>query len=432
MKKVSKKIRPAQRQEGTIFLPGDKSISHRAAMIGSIAEGRSRIKNFLKAEDCLATIEAFKKMGVSVELKGDILIVNGAGLRKLKRPPSSIYLGNSGTSMRLLLGILAGQDFESILTGDASLSKRPMKRVTAPLRQMGADIRGKDDANFAPLTIRGGRLRAIDYVSPIASAQVKSSILFAGLYADGVTSVEEPFRSRDHTERMLALFGADISVDKLKVRAKGADRLKGKDIDIPGDISSGSFFIVVALLLRDSEVIIRNVGFNNTRTGFINILKSMGARIEAGNMRDDWEPVCDLTVRSSMLKGTTVEKSEIPAAIDELPLLMVASVFAEGRTVIKGAGELRVKETDRINSMLYNLGTKMGGKISCEGDDVVIEGTGTLRGAAGLASSGDHRTAMAVAVAAMLSSGDSVIDDITCIATSFPGFFDILESISIY
>ena len=426
-----KMIKPAKKIKGEIALPGDKSISHRTVMIGSLAAGTSRIENFLKAEDCMTTINAFQKMGVNIRFDGKILFVDGAGLRGLKKPPATIYLGNSGTTMRLLLGILAGQDFETTLSGDESLSERPMRRVTNPLRQMGADIKGKDDANFAPLTIRGGKLHAIDYASPIPSAQTKSSILFAGLYADGTTSVTEPFKSRDHTERMLSLFGADVFVDNQKTSIKNSGPLRGKEISIPGDISSGAFFIVAALLLQDSEMVIRNVGFNKTRTGIIDILKRMGARIEEKNLHGNWEPICDLVISSSNLKATTVEESEIPKAIDELPVLMVAAVCAKGRSVIKGAGELRVKETDRINSMLFNL-NKMGAKVSCEGDDVIIEGTGSLRGAE-LSSFGDHRTAMAMSIAALCaSSGDSIIDDVTCIDTSFPEFFNILKSITLY
>lgn len=425
------KIRPAKRIEGEITLPGDKSISHRAVMIGSIADGTSRIENFLKAEDCIATIDAFRKMGVNIRFDNKSLLVGGAGLRGLKKPPSAIYLGNSGTTMRLLLGILAGQDFEATLSGDESLSNRPMRRVTVPLREMGADIQGRDDANFAPLSIRGGKLHAIDYESSIPSAQIKSSILFAGLYADGITSVTEPFKSRDHTERMLSLFGAALSVENLKVSIRNSVPLEAREMTIPGDISSGAFFVVGALLLQGSELTLRGVGFNKTRTGIIDILKRMGARIEAKNIRGDWEPICDLVVSSSNLKAATVEKSEIPKAIDELPVLMAAAVYAKGRTVIKGAGELRVKETDRINSMFSNL-NKMGAKASCKGDDVVIEGTGSLRGAE-LSSFGDHRTAMAISIAGLCaSSGDSIIDDVSCVETSFPEFFNILKSISLY
>jgi len=431
MRRQFKKIKPAGRVEGVITLPGDKSISHRAVMIGSIAHGETRIENFLDAEDCVATLNAFKKMGLDIRVSGGAVVIRGAGLKGLKKPVSDIYLGNSGTSMRLLLGILAGQDFESVLTGDDSLNGRPMGRVTVPLRRMGADIRGRDEANFAPLTVKGARLRGIDYVSPVASAQVKSSILFAGLSAEGVTSVTEPFRSRDHTERMLALFGGDISTDGLKVSVRPSDGLVGKNICIPGDISSAAFFIVAAMLLSGSEITIRDLGCNGTRTGVIDILRRMGGRIELGNTREGWEPVCDLTVRSGGLRATTIEKSEIPRAIDEIPALMVAAVFAKGRTVIKGAAELRVKETDRIASMLHNLG-KMGASVVCEGDDVIIEGTGTLRGSEELSSFKDHRTAMAVAVAGLCAaSGESVIDETECVNTSFPGFFDIMGSVAV-
>jgi 3-phosphoshikimate 1-carboxyvinyltransferase len=430
MEKEAKVIKPAKKVEGKIVLPGDKSISHRAVMIGSVANGATKVENFLNAEDCLMTIDAFKKMGVNIRFDSDILIIEGVGLKGLRRPSSALYLGNSGTTMRLLLGILAGQNFETTLTGDESLSKRPMGRVTVPLRQMGATIDGREDANYAPLVIKGANLRALDYVSPIASAQVKSCMLFAGLYAEGKTSVAEPFKSRDHTERMLGFFGADISVDSLKISIN-TSLLKAHDLNIPGDISSGAFFIIAALLLRDSEVILSNVGFNQTRTGIIDILRRMGGRIEETNSLDSWEPRRDLVIHSSELKGTIVKKSEIPRCIDELPALMTAAVFAKGHTIIKGASELRVKETDRINSMLYNL-NKMGANIVCEKDDVVIEGTGTLHGTE-LLSFNDHRTAMAASIAALCSSSeDSIIDDINCIKTSFPGFFDALESISVY
>lgn len=431
MKKRSIAIKPAKRSiRGEITVPGDKSISHRAVMIGSIAEGTTRAQNFLNAEDCLATIEAFKKMGVEIRYEADTVTVKGAGLKGLKKPPEALYLGNSGTTMRLLLGILAGQNFECVLSGDDSLSKRPMKRIIDPLRRMGAVINGRDDANLAPLAIRGGKLRGIDYISPVSSAQVKSSLLFAGLYAEGRTSVTEPYKSRDHTERMLKLFGACLSIDKLKVAIEKSAPLKGREIKIPGDISSAAFFIAAALLVEDSELLIRNVGYNQTRTGVIDIFQRMGGKIEIRNVRDEWEPVSDLIVRSSRLKAVTIEKSEIPRSIDELPIIMAAACFAEGRTVIEGASELRVKETDRINSMQYNL-RKMGADISSEGDKVIIAGTGPLAGAE-LESFGDHRTAMAASIAALTCSEESIIDDIGCVDTSFPQFFNILKSISGY
>ncbi len=430
MKKIKMNIRPAKSIRGKIALPGDKSISHRAVMIGSIAEGRTRIENFLSAGDCLSTVEAFKAMGVAIDRRGNAVSVEGAGLKGLKRPDTPLYAGNSGTTMRLLMGILAGQDFECTISGDESLSHRPMKRVTGPLRRMGAHISGRDDANLAPLTVRGGNLRGIDYESPVASAQVKSSILLAGLYADGTTSVTEPFRSRDHTERMLGLFGAPVSTEGRKTSVKKCGGMKGARLPVPGDISSAAFFIVAALLGKDSELIMRGAGCNKTRTGAIDILKRMGADINITGERGDWEPVCDLTVRSSRLKAAKVDRTEIPRCIDELPILMVAASLAEGRSVISGAGELRVKETDRIASLQKNL-NKMGARISTDGDDVIIEGVRSLNGAE-LSSYGDHRTAMAVSVAALTCERLSVIDDISCVDISFPGFYDMLKSVSIY
>ncbi|MBL7070677.1 MAG: 3-phosphoshikimate 1-carboxyvinyltransferase [Candidatus Omnitrophica bacterium] len=430
MSNNSKTINPAKSIRGEIVLPGDKSISHRAVMLGSISEGVTKIENFLNAEDCLSTMAAFKNLGVGIGLSGSTVTVNGAGSGGLKKPAAELYLGNSGTTMRLLLGILAGEDFECTLSGDDSLSRRPMKRVTEPLRQMGARIEGRDDADLAPLTIHGGRLKGIDHISPAASAQVKSSILFAGLHADGVTSVTEPFKSRDHSERMLKLFGADIASDGLKTTIKKGRSLKGKNMRVPGDISGAAFFIVAALLGEDSELVIKDVGCNKTRTGALEILKEMGANIEINKKIDGWEPVCDLIIRSSKLRPATIERSEIPGSIDELPALMIAAAFAEGQTVIKGAGELRVKETDRIRSMQHNL-SRMGAVIRSKGDDVVIDGPGKLIGS-DLSSFRDHRTAMAVSIAALFASEKSVIDDVSCVNTSFPEFFNILKSVSIY
>jgi len=424
----SKRILPAKKIEGDITLPGDKSISHRAVMISSLAEGTSTAGNFLLADDCLATIEAFRKMGVSIELRNGYLIVNGVGLNGLERPTSGLNMGNSGTSMRLLLGILAGQNFETTLSGDASLSRRPMKRVTVPLRRMGAIIKGREDGNFAPLTIRGGTLHGIDYNCPIASAQVKSSLLFAGLYAEGITSVTEPFQSRDHTERMLLKYGAAINIKGKKVSIGKSERLSATDFSIPGDISSASFFIVASLLADNSDLRIRKVGLNKTRTGIIDILQRMGAKIEIDNISQEWEPIGDIRVCSSRLKATTIEKSEIPRAIDELPVLMVAAARAKGCTVIRGAEELRVKETDRIASMSSNL-KMMGVSMKYEGGEIYIEGTDHLQSADSLQSFGDHRTAMATVIAGLCAGGESTIDNIECINTSFPHFFQTLESI---
>jgi 3-phosphoshikimate 1-carboxyvinyltransferase len=304
-----------------------------------------------------------------------------------------------------------------------------MKRVTDPLRRMGADIQGRDNANLAPLKIRGGSLKGIRYDSPIASAQVKSAILLAGLYAEGVTSVSEPVKSRDHTERMLKFLGADIETRGLEVSVNGKRELEARDISVPGDISSAAFFIVAALLLPGSRITLKRVGVNETRTGIIDILKRMGGKIEVRQSKDSWEPVGDIVVSASNLKATTVEKEEVPRSIDELPLLMVAASLAKGDTVIKGAGELRVKETDRIESMAENL-HRMGGAIRTDGDNITIEGKPGLSGAE-LSSFGDHRTAMAMAVAALSALGESVVNDTACVATSFPEFFNVLKSISV-
>ncbi|MDD5681350.1 MAG: 3-phosphoshikimate 1-carboxyvinyltransferase, partial [Candidatus Omnitrophica bacterium] len=303
---MQQKIKPIKRIEGEINTPGDKSISHRAVMFGAISDGETNVRNFLMAEDCIATISAFKSMGVPITV-GDAVKIKGSGLNGLGKPKGGLYLGNSGTSMRLLLGILAGQNFETVLSGDESLSSRPMKRVTVPLRKMGADIEGKDDANFAPLRIRGGALKAITYDSPVASAQVKSAILLAGLYAKGTTRVSEPLKSRDHTERMLKLLGADIAVEGLKISINGTSILKARDMEIPGDISSAAFFMVAALLLDGSRITIKRAGVNETRTGIIDILKKMGGKIEVKRIKDDWEPIADITVSSSNLKSVTIE-----------------------------------------------------------------------------------------------------------------------------
>lgn len=426
MKKESQRITPVKKIEGEISVPGDKSVSHRAVMLNAISRGEAVIENFLMAEDCMATINAFKEMGVSISV-GNMIRVRGAGLRGLKRPRRELYMGNSGTSMRLLLGILAGQNFEAVLSGDESLSMRPMKRVTEPLRRMGAGIEGRDGANLAPLKILGGPLKAITYDLPVASAQVKSAVLFAGLYADGVTTVREPVKSRDHTERMLKLLGANIKIKEREVSIEGGELTAG-DIRVPGDISSAAFFIAAASILAGSKITIRRVGANETRTGIIDILRRMGADIEVDLLEDRGEPVADITVSANGLKATVVEKEEVPRAIDELPALMAAAAFAKGTTVINGAGELRVKETDRINSMRENLG-KMGCAVRSDGENITIEGMRALRGAE-LFSFGDHRTAMAAAVAALGASGGSVINDTACVATSFPDFFNVLKSVS--
>ncbi|MBL7068499.1 MAG: 3-phosphoshikimate 1-carboxyvinyltransferase [Candidatus Omnitrophica bacterium] len=423
------KINPIKKFEGAVSLRGDKSISHRSVMIASIAEGQSRIKNFLRSEDALYTIKAFKQLGVAIGLSNDDIIVEGKGLDGLKGPKGDIYLGNSGTSMRLLSGVLAGQNFKSTLTGDESLSRRPMYRIIRPLRQMGAHIKGRED-NFPPLVIEGAKLRAIRYKTEVASAQIKSALIFAALYADGVTEIEEPIKSRDHTERMLGLFGAKMEIDDLRISVNPRPDLKGRSLAIPGDISSAAFFIIGALILKGSEILIKDLLFNRTRWGIIEILNQMGAEIKIENKRfNGCEEICDINVRSSRLKGITVDENRIPSVIDELPILMVAACFAEGDTYIKGAGELRIKETDRIASMSAAL-ESMGADISVERDNILIKPTARLRGAV-MDSRGDHRTAMSLAIAALCAKGSSRIKKIDCVNTSFPDFFQALDAISL-
>lgn len=422
-------IEPTRSLKGTIALPGDKSISHRAVMIGSIASGPTLVKNFLASEDVLRTIEAFRAMGIEIKERGDgALSVDGKGPRGLLQPKSAIYLGNSGTSMRLILGILAGQPFRCELTGDESLSRRPMRRVTQPLRDMGARVAGKDEANFVPLLIEGGQLSSIDYKSPVASAQVKSAILLAGLYASGQTRVTEPAKSRDHTERMLKFFGADLSARDLTVSIKGPCKLSGRVVEVPGDISSASFFLVACALVKGSKVTLRSVGLNPTRTGILDILTQMGAKLKV--IKEDvraFEPKGDLVVEGHTLKGVRIGPEMIPRVIDELPIIMVAASLAQGQTVIEGARELRVKEADRISSMAYNL-RELGVEVKETEDGIFIQGQKSLRGGK-LKSFGDHRTAMSMVVAGLLAKNKTTVEDTVCIATSFPGFMETLKEL---
>lgn len=421
-----KTIEPIKKIYGDISLPGDKSISHRAVMLGAISKGRTSARGLLDCDDCNYTIRAFRDMGVNITKEGDVTLVEGVGLRGLKRPASPIRVGNSGTSMRILAGILAGQDFKSVLEGDQSLSKRPMRRIVEPLSLMGADIEAAS-GDFPPIRIRGGDLKPIDYRMPVSSAQVKSAILFAGLYASGVTVVEESVKSRDHTERMMKYFGADIKVNGLKVSLAGGRELDGKAVEIPGDISSASFFIAGAVLLKDSKVTIKKVSINPTRSGILGVLSRMGARVKVLNKVDAFEPYGDIKAESGPLKGIVIDSAQIPGIIDELPIIFVLASLAKGRTVIKGAGELRFKETDRIISMKESL-ENMGGSVIVEKDEIVIDGVSQLDGA-GLKSFGDHRTCMAMTIASLTAKGESSIDDVECVNKSFPGFFEILEGL---
>lgn len=425
---MNQTIKPAFSISGEIEVPGDKSISHRALMLAAIAEGKSRISNLLMGKDVKSTWKCLTQMGARIERSGKEITVSGTGLKGLQKPEDCLDAGNSGTTVRLLSGLCAARPFETCLTGDESLRKRPMKRVVDPLISMGADIKTTGNG-YLPMTIRGGELKSIVYKSPVASAQVKSCILLAGLFANGITSVKEPARSRDHTERMLKCFGAVPEVKGLEVIIQGPGHLKGCDIFVPGDISSAAFFIVAGLLIRNSELLIKNVGMNPTRTGLIDVLGRMGAEIQFLNYRiQNEEPLCDIVARSNKLKAANIGGSLIPKLIDELPLLAVAATQAEGTTIISDAQELRVKESDRIETVAENL-MKMGARLEIREDGFVIPGPQTLKGA-DLDSYGDHRIAMAFSIAGLIAQGETVIRNTECAEISFPDFFNVLGRIS--
>jgi 3-phosphoshikimate 1-carboxyvinyltransferase len=416
---------------GSVRVPGDKSISHRAVMLGAIAEGTSRVSGFLTGEDSVNTAKALAAMGVKIGgLGGSELVIHGVGLHGLKAPKDVLDLGNSGTSIRLLSGLLAGQGFSATLTGDQYLRKRPMTRVVKPLSMMGALISGEGEKNYPPLVIKpSGGLVGINYLSPIASAQVKSAVLLAGLYAQGVTTVTEPMKSRDHTERMLRYMGAELTVDGLSVSITGGQRLKARDFMVPGDLSSAAFFMVAAAVVPDSKVVIKDVGLNQTRTGIIDILRLMNARITVDNVREDGpEPVADIIVEHSDLRGIEVGGELFLRAIDEFPIICIAGAAAEGKTIIKDAAELRVKESDRIAAMAGEL-TKAGVLVDETPDGMVITG-GLPIHSAEVDSHGDHRVAMSMAVAGLIAEGGGmVVNDTGCINTSFPGFIELLHSL---
>lgn len=422
------KIKPIKKISGEITVPGDKSISHRAVMIGSIARGTTKVKGLAESDDCTYTINAFKAMGVNIRKEGDNTIIEGKGLKGLSKPSGAIHAGNSGTTMRMLPGILAGQDFEVVLTGDEGIQKRPMGRIVEPLSKMRINIKARD-GEYTPLNIKGGAVKPIIYKMPIPSAQVKSAVLFAGLYAKGRTIVIEEFKSRDHTERMLKLFGSRIKVEGLKTSIDGGKELTGKSLEIPGDISSASFFLAGALLLKGSKIKIKNVSINPTRAGVLKILSKMGGRIKVVNKRKAFEPSGDIIAEYSNMHGITINKGMIPGIIDELPIIFVIASLSKGRTIIKGAEELRVKETDRINSMQENL-IAMGAKFYIKGDEIIIDGVKRLKGAH-LKSFGDHRTCMSLAIAALTAEGESSIEGTESMSKSFPGFFSALCSLTI-
>ena len=412
---------------GEITLPGDKSISHRAAIFGSLADGVTNVEGFLKSEDTFSTIAAMQQLGADISWQGEILKIKGNGLHGLKAPGDIIDAGNSGTTSRLLIGLLSAQDFSSSMTGDKYLQKRPMGRVINPLRNMGAKIQATDDSKL-PVTIEGTKLTGISYKMPVASAQVKSSILLAGLFAEGQTEVIELSATRDHTEKMMQYLGVGLSVNGNSIKVSKSDGFKAADILVPSDFSTAAFFIVAALINPGSEIMIKNVGVNPYRIGALEILLSMGADIELINKRElNGEPVADIIAKSSSLKGIDIGGDMIPKAIDELPILSVAACFADGTTKITDADELRVKETDRIESTVSEL-KKLGANIRETDDGMVIEGTDELIGAQ-CTSWGDHRIAMSVAIAATRAKGQTIIEDSGAAAVSFPEFFEILEKI---
>lgn len=410
---------------GEIRPPGDKSITHRAVILGSLAEGTTELDHYLASADCLHTAEAFRALGLSIDLSPERMKIGGRGPRGLTEPDRILDLGNSGTAIRLLLGLLSGQSFFTVLTGDESLRRRPMKRVVDPLKSMGASIWGRRSGEFAPLAIAGRALRGVDHQLSIASAQVKSALLLAGLFADGKTAVTEPAASRDHTERIFSAFGIPIERDGLTCRVEPVVRIAPARLRIPGDPSSAAFFLVAATIVPDSELLIREVGINPTRTGLLEILGQMGAKIRIENRRKSaGEPVADLVVSSAPLSGVKIGSAEVPKTIDEFPILCVAAAAAQGETIISGAEELRVKESDRIRTMATEL-RGMGVRIEEQPDGLVIEGGAPLTGKT-VQSHGDHRVAMALSIAGLIANGETTVEDAAWIETSYPGFAETL------
>lgn len=422
------KIKKQTSLRGTLTVPGDKSISHRAVMFGSLAKGTTKITGFLEGADCLSTISCFRKMGINIERNNTEVLVHGKGLHGLCPPSEILDVGNSGTTTRLISGILAGQSFVSELNGDASIQSRPMKRIMTPLLSMGADIRSLRGNDCAPLRIEGKKLHAIHYQSPVASAQVKSCVLLAGLYADGITRVTEPVLSRNHTEIMLNYFGANVTSQGTTASILPEPALMGREVLVPGDISSAAYFIAAGLLTPNSEILLKNVGINPTRDGFLRVCKAMGADIELLNESREGEPTADLLIRSAALHGTTVGGEIIPTLIDEIPMIAVMAAFAEGTTVIKDAEELKVKESNRIEVVVENL-RRMGADIEATEDGMIIHGGKALHGAE-IDSHLDHRIAMSFAVAGTICEGEMEIRGGECVNISYPAFYEDLYSLS--
>lgn len=421
----------ANRLQGTIHVPGDKSISHRGVIFGALAQGTTRLENFLMADDCINTIKIFRQMGIEIDIKGhNTVVVQGKGIYGLSAPKGQLDAGNSGTTARLLMGLLAGQDFDSILTGDDSLRKRPMDRVVIPLRQMGARLMGIENKEFLPITIlgKGATLKSIDYTMPVASAQVKSSLILASMYADNSSHIHQPAISRDHTEIMLESFGGRIHTDGETITTYPQPELYGQDLLIPGDISSAAYFLTATLLVPDSEIILKNVGINPTRSGILDVYKAMGASINIERIYSGGkEPSADITVKSSSLKGTVIEGSLIPRLIDELPIIALAATQAEGTTIIKDAEELKVKESDRIDSTVGIL-KKIGANIESTPDGMIIQGPSPLFGTQ-LRPGSDHRMVMMATIAGLIAQGSTTIHDANWVNISYPDFFAQIEAL---
>lgn len=414
--------------KGEINVPGDKSISHRSIMLGSIASGITEVHGFLNGADCISSMNCFRQMGVDIDYDGSIVTIHGNGLHGLKAPAATLDVGNSGTTTRLMSGILAAQNFSSRVIGDDSICRRPMKRIITPLAMMGADITSERGNDCAPLIINGRKLKGIHYDSPVASAQVKSCVLLAGLYADGETSVTEPYVSRNHTELMLNAFGGSCTTLGTTATVTSDPVLTGQKIIVPGDISSAAYFLVAGLIAENSEITIKNVGINPTRDGIIDVIKMMGGDITFANVNaDSGEPTADITVKTSSLKGCVIEGDIIPKLIDEIPVIAILACFAEGETVIKDAAELKVKESNRIDVMVNNL-SAMGADITGTDDGMIIRGGKPLHSAV-IHSKKDHRIAMSFAVAAMGAEGETEILDANCVNISYPDFYRDLENL---
>ncbi|WP_445329613.1 3-phosphoshikimate 1-carboxyvinyltransferase [Viridibacillus sp. FSL R5-0888] len=413
---------------GKITVPGDKSVSHRSIMFGGIAKGRTTVSGFLLGDDCLNTIACFRKLGVQIELDGTNVVIESNGMATWQEPTDILYTGNSGTTTRLMLGLLAGSNVHTVLNGDESIAKRPMKRVINPLREMGAKITGRMDGQFTPLAIQGTKLQAIDYTMPVASAQVKSAILLAGINAEGTTVIREKEVSRDHTERMLRQFGAEITNEDGIVSLKGGQQLTATHVAVPGDISSAAFFLVAGTIAKNSEITLENVGLNHTRTGIIEVLQEMNANMSIEiDDESSSEPTGTITVSTSELQGTTIGGDVIPRLIDEIPILALLATQANGQTVIKDAEELKVKETDRITAVVDEL-KKLGADIVATDDGMIINGPTPLTGST-IRTYGDHRIGMMGAIAALITKGAIELDDADCIAVSYPTFFEDVQAV---